>query len=152
MKILPTLSDVKKIADTGKYNVVPVSLEILSDFTTPVEIMKILKNVSTHCYMLESAQANETWGRYTFLRFEPKLELSCIGGEMTVGNLKLKTANTIVKIKPMTQARAAGIRITPSEIINQTIGNNAIANLIHIKILHHQKCCTIYLIMIWVKS
>ena len=61
----------------------------------------------------------------------------------STGNLKLKTANTIVKIKPMTQARAAGIRITPSEIINQTIGNNAIANLIHIKILHHQKCCTI---------
>ena len=93
MKISPNLSDVKKIAAAGKYNVLPVSCEILSDFTTPIETMKILKNVSTHCYMLESAQANETWGRYTFLGFDPKLEITCIDGEMKIGNLKVKTDN-----------------------------------------------------------
>ena len=65
MKIQPAFVEVKEIAAAGHYNVLPVSLEILSDFTTPIETMKILKNVSTHCYMLESAQANETWGRYT---------------------------------------------------------------------------------------
>ena len=52
MKILPALTEVKTIASDKKYNVLPVSLEILSDFTTPIETMKILKNVSTHCYML----------------------------------------------------------------------------------------------------
>lgn len=55
MKIQPTFVEVKEIAAAGHYNVLPVSLEILSDFTTPIETMKILKNVSTHCYMLESA-------------------------------------------------------------------------------------------------
>ena len=93
MKISPTLSDVKKIAATGQYHVLPVSLEILSDFTTPIETMKILKNVSSHCYMLESAQANETWGRYTFLGFDPKLEITCVDGEMKIGNFKVKTEN-----------------------------------------------------------
>ena len=93
MKIQPTLDEVKKIAATGCYSVLPVSLEILSDFTTPIETMKILKNVSTHCYMLESAQANETWGRYTFLGFDPKTEITCIDGEMKIGNLKVKTDN-----------------------------------------------------------
>lgn len=48
------------------------------------------------------------------------------------GNLKLMIASTIVNTKPIPQARAAGIRMTPSEIINQIIGNNAIANLTHI--------------------
>lgn len=91
MKILPNLDEVKKIAATGAYYVLPVSCEILSDFTTPIETMRILKNVSTHCYMLESAQANETWGRYTFLGFDPKLEITCIDGEMKIGNLKIKT-------------------------------------------------------------
>ena len=91
MKIQPTFVEVKEIAATGHYNVLPVSLEILSDFTTPIETMKILKNVSTHCYMLESAQANETWGRYTFLGFDPKMEITCIDGEMKIGNLKVKT-------------------------------------------------------------
>ena len=93
MKILPTLAEVREIASVSKYNVLPVSCEILSDFTTPIETMKILKNVSTHCYMLESAQANETWGRYTFLGFDPKLEITCIDGEMKIGNLKVKTEN-----------------------------------------------------------
>ena len=93
MKILPTLAEVKKLASDAKYNVLPVSYEMLSDFTTPIETMKILKNVSTHCYMLESAQANETWGRYTFLGFNPKLEITCMDGEMKIGNLKVKTEN-----------------------------------------------------------
>ena len=93
MKIQPTYAQVEKIAATGCYNVLPVSLEILSDFTTPIETMKILKNVSTHCYMLESAQANETWGRYTFLGFDPKMEITCIDGEMKIGSLKVKTDN-----------------------------------------------------------
>ncbi|MGI6254399.1 MAG: anthranilate synthase component I family protein [Acutalibacter sp.] len=91
MKILPSLSDVKRIAATGNYKVLPVSLEILSDFTTPIETMKVLKNVSTHCYLLESAQANETWGRYTFLGFDPKLEITCRDGRMKIGTLKIET-------------------------------------------------------------
>ena len=56
MKIMPDLTEVKKIASEANYNVLPVSLEMLSDFTTPIETMRILKNVSTHCYMLESAR------------------------------------------------------------------------------------------------
>ena len=91
MKIMPALAEVKKIASEAKYNVLPVSLEMLSDFITPIETMRILKNVSTHCYMLESAQTNETWGRYTFLGFDPKLEITCINGEMKIGNLKVIT-------------------------------------------------------------
>ncbi|MDO4460107.1 MAG: anthranilate synthase component I [Clostridia bacterium] len=93
MKFIPDLTEVKRIATEGKYNIVPISCELLSDFTTPIETMKILKNVSTHCYLLESAQANEKWGRYTFLGFDPKTEITCRGGEMKIGNLTGKTEN-----------------------------------------------------------
>ena len=99
MKILPSLEEVKKIAETGKYNVLPVSTEILSDFTTPIETMKILKNVSTHCYMLESAQANDRWGRYTFLGFDPKMEITCIDGNLKAGNLNIKTENPSIQLR-----------------------------------------------------
>lgn len=91
MNILPDFREVQKIADTGQYKVLPVSCEILSDFTTPIETMRILKNVSTHCYMLESAWANDKWGRYTFLGFDPKLEVTCMDGEMKAGNIRFKT-------------------------------------------------------------
>lgn len=93
MNFLPELSEVKKMAATNKYNVVPVSCELLSDFTTPIETMKILKNVSTHCYMLESAWANDKWGRYTFLGFDPKMEITCVDGEIKAGNIRIKTDN-----------------------------------------------------------
>lgn len=91
MKFMPELDEVKKIAETGEYKVLPVSCEILSDICTPIEAIRILKNVSAHCYLLESVAENEKWGRYTFLGFDPKLAISCINGEMQVGNLKFTT-------------------------------------------------------------
>ena len=91
MKFNLTLEEAEKIADTGAYGVIPVSTELLSDFITPIETMRILKAVSTHCYLLESAQANETWGRYTFLGYDPKMEITCIGGEMKAGDLSFHT-------------------------------------------------------------
>ena len=91
MKFFPELEEVKKIAADGKYRVLPVSCEMLSDFTTPIETMKILKNVSTHCYMLESAMANDKWGRYTFMGYEPKMEITCRDGEMKAGSFSVKT-------------------------------------------------------------
>lgn len=93
MKILPALDEVKEIASTQRYSVLPVSCEILSDFITPIEAMKILKNISTHCFMLESACADEKWGRYTFLGFDPKLEVTCADGEMKAGDIRFKTDN-----------------------------------------------------------
>ena len=91
MQFHPSLAEAKVIAASGKYDVLPVSLEMLSDFLTPIEAVRILKNVSTHCYMLESAQANETWGRYTFLGFDPRLEITCRDGELQIGDLKVST-------------------------------------------------------------
>lgn len=91
MEIRPSLEEVMEIASSSTYKVVPISCEILSDFTTPIETMKILKNVSTHCFLLESAQLNETWGRYTFLGFDPKLEITCIDHEMKIGDLLIET-------------------------------------------------------------
>lgn len=91
MNILPELSKVRESAARKEYDVLPVSCEILSDICTPIEAMKILKNVSTHCYMLESALADEKWGRYTFLGFDPKMEITCADGEMKAGSIRLKT-------------------------------------------------------------
>ena len=91
MKVVPSIEEVRELAKTGRYDVVPVSCEILSDFTTPIETIRILKNASTHAYMLESAQSDEKWGRYTFLGFDPKLEITCINGEITYGDKTEKT-------------------------------------------------------------
>ncbi len=93
MEIKPALTEVKQIAAKNCYNVLPVSMEIMSDFITPIEAMRILKNVSMHCYLLESAKASEFWGRYTFLGYNPKLEITCIDGQLKAGNVKVVTDN-----------------------------------------------------------
>ncbi len=93
MKFMPSLDEVKKIADEKNYNVLPVSCEMLSDFTTPIEVVRILKKISSHCFLLESAQADEKWGRYTFIGFEPKMEINCIDGVLNLGDITLKTNN-----------------------------------------------------------
>ena len=46
MNILPTLTEIRKIVSDGKYRKVPVSCELLSDFTTPIEVMKILETLT----------------------------------------------------------------------------------------------------------
>ena len=91
MKYLPDLDTVKQIAAEGIYNILPVSCEILSDICTPMEAMKILKNVSTHCYMLESVAEKEKWGRYTFLGYDPKMEITCNNGQMKAGKISIQT-------------------------------------------------------------
>ena len=89
--IRPDLEEVKALAAEGTYKCVPVSMEILSDVKTPIEVLRILKNVSGHCYMLESVEENEEWGRYTFLGYDPGLEITCTNGKMKVGSLTLET-------------------------------------------------------------
>ena len=84
MQVVPAFSEVQEIAKQGNYSVVPVSAEILSDVRTPIETMKVLKTVSTHCYMLESVAENEKWGRYTFLGFDPKMCVTVHDGKMQI--------------------------------------------------------------------
>ena len=99
MKFLPELSKVREIADSGKYDILPVSCEILSDICTPIEAIMILKNVSTHCYMLESVAEKEKWGRYTFLGFDPKLQITAAGNDLTIGDVKMTSDDPSVQIR-----------------------------------------------------
>ena len=93
MKVTPGLEEVRQIAKSGEYRVLPVSCEMLSDRMTPIECLRVLKRISRHCYLLESAADSERWGRYTFLGFDPALDVTCLDGEMKVGSLRIKTDN-----------------------------------------------------------
>ncbi len=91
MEFYPSLDEIKKTAETGLYKNAPVKTEILSDIKTPIEVLRILQNVSTHVFMLESVADTDKWGHYTFLGYDPKVEISCTNGEMKVGNLSFQT-------------------------------------------------------------
>ena len=80
----PSLEQVKQIASQGDYRRIPVCMEMLSDSYTPVEVMKILRKASRHCYLLESASQSEVWGRYSFLGYDPGMEITCLDDILTI--------------------------------------------------------------------
>ena len=79
-----TLEEAKKVSATGDYRVIPIGMEIYSDSYTPIQVLRILQNVSKHCYILESIEDSQKWGRYTFLGYHPTLEVTCLNGTVTV--------------------------------------------------------------------
>lgn len=98
MKLQPTLEECKALASEGIYGVIPVSTEILADTSTPIEVLKILKKVSGHAYLLESAEADKRWGRYSFLGYDPLLEITCYNGTTRIKN-PLTTQTTTEDIR-----------------------------------------------------
>ncbi|MCI6432896.1 MAG: anthranilate synthase component I [Oliverpabstia sp.] len=80
----PTLETVTQLASTGEYRRIPVCRELYSDRYTPVEVMRILRKASRHCYLLESASQTEVWGRYSFLGYNPTMEITCTDGHMKI--------------------------------------------------------------------
>ena len=115
MNFLPDIEKAHKIADSGDFDILPVSTEILSDFITPIEAMRILNAKSKHAYILESVSADEKWGRYTFLGFEPKMEITCVNGEMKIGDKTVMTYNPAEEIrKLLTSYRSPKFDYLPS--------------------------------------
>ncbi|MCD8309474.1 MAG: anthranilate synthase component I [Clostridia bacterium] len=106
----PDLSTVKNYAKQG-YRTVPVSMQMYSDLYTPVSVLQKLKKFSPHCFILESAEDAERWGRYTFIGFEPSLCVSCKNGLLTVtegGTVKeIKTDKPFNYIRKVVEQNSA---------------------------------------------
>ena len=80
--VYPPLAEAKRYEK--EYRSVPVSRTILSDSRTPVEVLRALKAVSRHCFILESLEDAARRGRYTFLGYDPKLEFTCLDGTVRI--------------------------------------------------------------------
>ena len=72
---------------------IPLATEIYSDVRTPIEVLRILKGVSSHVYLLESAEAAEKWGRYTFLGYDPIREITARDGVVYTDGVELCQGN-----------------------------------------------------------
>lgn len=66
------------------YGAIPVSRTVLADVRTPIEVLRTLMGVDMHCYILESVENRQRWGRYTFLGFDPVLDIVCSNGRTEI--------------------------------------------------------------------
>ena len=90
----PSYEEAARLAQTGEYDVIPLSAQIYADSRTPIEVLRILKHASSHCYILESVEKMQKWGRYTFLGYDPVLELTCKDHELTIRNGSVSSEKT----------------------------------------------------------
>ena len=97
----PSLEEVKELCGGCDYKRIPISYELFSDIATPIEVLRILKGISNHCYMLESIEDSQKWGRYSFLGFDPLLEFTCQNGLVQIkGDADFKEFNDdLIEIK-----------------------------------------------------
>ncbi|MFI3206762.1 MAG: anthranilate synthase component I [Clostridia bacterium] len=106
--IKPNLLEIKEIFKTTNCKRIPVKMELYADTVTPINVIRKLKNISRHCFMFESAEANKQWGRYTFIGFDPSLEITCINGDIQI------------KSEALTQK----IKGNPAKVIREIIEEN----------------------------
>ena len=79
--LTPSLGEARALAKS--YDVVPVYAEFIGDLETPISA--VLKFAGEeNVFLLESAEAAERFGRYSFLGFDPKRTLSYKDGIYTV--------------------------------------------------------------------
>ncbi|MGV8906440.1 MAG: anthranilate synthase component I [Acetobacterium sp.] len=82
--IKPTIDESRKYCQKNK--ILPISLELYSDIKTPIEVLKCLKATSKKCFLLESVEGGEKWGRYSFLGYDPELTVKCKDGQVEIKN------------------------------------------------------------------
>ncbi|MDQ3912688.1 MAG: anthranilate synthase component I [Actinomycetota bacterium] len=79
--LVPSLPQARRLAQ--EYDVVPLYAEFIGDLETPISA--VLKfSGEENIFLLESAEAAERFGRYSFLGFDPKRTLSYRDGIYTV--------------------------------------------------------------------
>lgn len=99
--LYPSLQEVKEYLK--KYSIVPVFYKLLSDSCTPIHIFKALKESSENCFILESVENGNQWGRYSFIGINPSAEIIVEKGEASFiengSTAKVKIDNPIDYIR-----------------------------------------------------
>ncbi|HKZ26930.1 MAG TPA: anthranilate synthase component I [Rubrobacteraceae bacterium] len=79
--LMPSLPEARRLA--REYDVVPLYAELIGDLETPISAALKFAD-EENVFLLESAEAAERFGRYSFLGFDPKRTLSYRSGVYTV--------------------------------------------------------------------
>ncbi|PLX47241.1 MAG: anthranilate synthase component I [Desulfobulbaceae bacterium] len=67
----PGLQDFKELAKGA--GLIPVCREMVADLDTPLTVFAKLAGDESHAFLLESLEGGETWGRYSFVGYDPLL-------------------------------------------------------------------------------
>ena len=82
--MIPSLSELEAIRESGMYDIAAVKQELFSDRITPILLLEKLREKSSHVFLFESAEHIGRIGRWTFLGFDPDLEITAADGHIKI--------------------------------------------------------------------
>lgn len=91
MNTTPDIREIKKLA--ASYPVIPICREIFADTVTPISLLQKIAARNSRFYLLESVEGGETWGRYSFLGYDPIMQVTCKNKEVTIHHYTSKEKN-----------------------------------------------------------
>lgn len=80
--LFPEIETVKELLK--EYKTVPVFYELLVDQFTPIRLFNCLHERYKNCFILESVDNKDQWGRYSYVGIDPKEEIIINGSTATV--------------------------------------------------------------------
>jgi len=95
MNLRPNCEEITKLAD--QYDLIPICREVYADVITPITLLRRIAGISRRFYLLESIEGGETRGRYSFLGYDPLLQVRCKNGEVTIENPVDHSQDRVVK-------------------------------------------------------
>ncbi|MDR1122608.1 MAG: anthranilate synthase component I family protein [Endomicrobium sp.] len=98
--IKPQLEEAKKYFD--KYTVIPVCKEIFADIKTSVEVVRNFMEKNKKSFLLESVGSSQSWGRYSFIGYNPKFTVKCMDNKIFI---KAEEEKEIITNDPATLLR-----------------------------------------------
>ncbi len=117
MNCYPNLQEVKQILNTDNYQTIPLTRRIPLQKSVS-QLYRTLKNISRNVFVLESCEDAKNFGRYSFLGFDPTLELVCKDGCVkissgTVSTFESTHPHTFIR-KIITENRSPKLEGLPS--------------------------------------
>lgn len=88
----PSLAELSGLMN--EYRVIPICKEIYADLVTPIVMLQKLSRLSKKYYLLESVEGGERWGRYSFLGFNPVMNVTCRNHHLHITGSMTKTIRT----------------------------------------------------------
>ncbi len=95
----PSLQELQELQD---YTILTVYDEMYSDMKTPISVLKNLKAISKKHYLLESV-TSDMWSRYSFLGFDPIMEISAKDNLVTIS--KNDDVKSFISSNPLDEIR-----------------------------------------------
>ncbi len=122
--LYPSKEEVRSLLQS--YKTVPVFYEMLIDSCTPVGLFAILKEKYENCFILESVDNSEQWGRYSFIGIDPKTEIRIFGDKAEIidngTSRKVKCENPIELFNDILGKRTSPVFINRPKLTGGLIG------------------------------